>query len=42
MTGSSRGDVVLVAFVFSDESGAKLRPAIVVSSPSYNRGRQEA
>ena len=41
MTACSRGDLVLVGFVFSDESGAKLRPAIVVSSAAYNRARQE-
>lgn len=41
MTVYSRGDVVLVGFVFSDESGKKLRPALVVSSPAYHRGRQE-
>lgn len=41
MTGYSRGDVVLVGFVFSDESGRKLRPALVLSSPAYHRGRQE-
>ncbi len=36
-----RGDVVLVGFVFSDASGAKLRPALVVSSAPYHRGRRE-
>jgi len=41
MTVYSRGDVVLVGFVFSDESGKKLRPAVVISSPAYNRARQE-
>lgn len=41
MTGYRRGDVVLVGFVFSDESGKKLRPAAVVSSPAYHRARQE-
>jgi len=41
MTAYNRGDVVLVAFVFSDESGKKLRPAVVVSSAAYNRSRQE-
>lgn len=41
MTAYSRGDVVLVGFVFSDESGKKLRPALVLSSPAYHRGRQE-
>jgi mRNA interferase MazF len=41
MIGYSRGDVVLVGFVFSDESGAKLRPAVVLSAPGYHRARQE-
>jgi mRNA interferase MazF len=41
MTVYNRGDVVLVGFVFSDESGRKLRPAIVISSAAYNRARQE-
>ncbi len=41
MTAYNRGDVVLVGFVFSDESGKKLRPAAVVSSAPYNRARQE-
>ncbi len=42
MTGYNRGDVVLVGFVFSGESGTKNRPAVVVSSDDYNRGRNEA
>lgn len=42
MTTCERGDVVLVGFVFSDESGMKLRPALVVSSDVYHKGRQEA
>lgn len=41
MTVYNRSDVVLVGFVFSDESGKKLRPAVVISSPAYNRARQE-
>ena len=41
MTAYSRSDVVLVGFVFSDESGRKLRPALVLSSPAYHRRRQE-
>ena len=41
MTTCNRGDVVLVGFVFSDESGKKLRPAVVISSSVYNRGRRE-
>jgi len=40
-TGYRRGDVVLVGFVFSDESGRKVRPALIVSSPAYHRRRQE-
>lgn len=40
-TTCSRGDVVLVGFVFADESGRKLRPALVVSSERYHQGRQE-
>jgi mRNA interferase MazF len=42
MTGCKRGDVILVSFIFSDESGVKLRPAVIVSSDGYHRGRQEA
>lgn len=41
MTACDRGDVVLVGFVFSDESGRKVRPALVISSRDYHRGRQE-
>ena len=41
MTAYSRGDVVLVGFVFSDKSGKKLRPAVIISSAAYNRARQE-
>jgi mRNA interferase MazF len=33
-----RGDVVLVRVDFSDRSGRKVRPAVVVSSDAYNRG----
>lgn len=33
----SRGDVVLLDFPFSDASGSKVRPAIVVQSNSLNR-----
>jgi mRNA interferase MazF len=41
MTAYNRSDVVLVGFVFADESGKKLRPALVISSTVYNRSRQE-
>jgi mRNA interferase MazF len=38
----NRGDVILINFIFSDESGTKLRPAVVVSSNNYHRGRKAA
>jgi mRNA-degrading endonuclease toxin of MazEF toxin-antitoxin module len=40
--GCSRGDIVLVRFVFADEKGAKQRPALVISADGYHRGRHEA
>lgn len=42
MTVYEQGDVVLVRFVFTSESGAKRRPAVVVSTSEYHQGRQEA
>jgi len=42
MTSYSRGDVVLVSFVFADETGAKQRPAVIISSDTYHQQRQEA
>jgi mRNA interferase MazF len=41
MTGYSRGDVVLVSFIFADETGVKRRPAVIVSSDTYHTGRDE-
>jgi mRNA interferase MazF len=41
MTAPSRGEVVLIRFVFADETGEKLRPALVVSADAYHEGRQE-
>jgi mRNA interferase MazF len=41
MTIFNPGDVVLINFVFSDESGIKMRPAVVVSSNDYQKGRKE-
>ena len=38
----SRQDVVLADFLFSEETGSKRRPVLVLSSPEYHRGRQEA
>ena len=37
MTAYVKGDVVLVAIDFTDRSGSKLRPAVVVSGEEYNR-----
>ena len=37
MTSCQRGDVVLVPFDFTDRSGVKWRPAVVVSTDDYNR-----
>jgi mRNA interferase MazF len=33
----SRGDVVLLDFPFSDASGGKVRPAVVVQNDTHNR-----
>jgi mRNA interferase MazF len=44
MAATSRfsfGDVVLVPFPFTDQSGTKKRPAVVVSSSSYNTSRRD-
>jgi mRNA interferase MazF len=42
MTTYSRGDLVLVRFVFADEKGVKQRPGLLVSSARYHRSRREA
>ena len=42
MTEYNRGDVVLVRFIFSDETGERRRPAVIVSSDAYHQSRQEA
>jgi mRNA interferase MazF len=36
-----RGDVVLVGFIFADETGVKRRPAVILSSKAYLAGRDE-
>jgi mRNA interferase MazF len=41
MTSFSRGDIVLVKFVFADEQGAKQRPGLIVSTDRYHQGRRE-
>lgn len=35
------GEVVLVPFPFTDQSGLKKRPAVVVSSSGYNSNRRD-
>ncbi len=35
------GDVVLVPFPFTDQTGTKKRPAVVVSSAAYNSARPD-
>ena len=41
MTSFSRGDVVLVKFVFADEKGVKQRPGLIVSPYRYHQGRRK-
>ena len=41
MTSVSRGDIVLIKFVFADEKGAKQRPGLIVSTERYHQGRRE-
>ena len=44
MANASRfsfGDVVLVPFAFTDQSGTKKRPAVVVSSHGYSASRRD-
>ena len=40
-TGYRFGDIVLVAFPFTDQSATKRRPAVVVSSDRYHRERPD-
>jgi mRNA interferase MazF len=40
-SGFSFGEVVLVPFPFTDQSGTKKRPAVVVSSHDYNTSRRD-
>jgi mRNA interferase MazF len=40
-TRFSFGDVVLVPFPFTDQSGTKKRPAVVASSAGYNANRRD-
>jgi mRNA interferase MazF len=38
----NRGDIVLVTFPFTDLTGMMVRPAVVVSSDSFNRSSEDA
>ena len=40
-TGYSFGDVVLVPFPFTDQTGIKRRPAVIVSSAEYQTQRRD-
>ncbi len=40
-TDYRRGDIVLVNFVFSEETGSKRRLVLLLSSEQYMEGRQE-
>ena len=35
------GGIVLVPFPFTDQSGSKKRPAVIVSSATYNKARRD-
>jgi len=41
MTNYKRGDVVIVNFGFSEGTGAKKRPSLIISDGNYNKRRQE-
>jgi len=41
MTAPEFGTIILVPFPFTDQSTAKQRPAIVVSSTAYHRARRD-
>ena len=40
-TGYSFGDIVLVPFPFTDQTGSKKRPAVIVSSAAYHAARRD-
>ena len=40
-TSYSFGDIVLASFPFTDQSTAKQRPAVVISSEAYHQTRRD-
>jgi len=40
-TSYSFGDIVLVPFPFTDQTGIKKRPAVIVSSAAYHVARRD-
>jgi mRNA interferase MazF len=40
-TACNFGDIVLVPFPFTDQTGVKKRPAVVISSAAYNGARPD-
>lgn len=40
-TGYEFGDLILVPFPFTDQTGTKKRPAVVISSVDYNTARRD-
>lgn len=41
MTTYKRGDVVLLPFPYTDQSGSKRRPAVILSTDDYNTRRAD-
>ena len=41
MSAYGFGDIVLVPFPFTDQSGANKRPAVIVSGATYNQARRD-
>jgi len=41
MINYKRGDIVFVSFGFSEETGFKKRPALIISSDDYHKSREE-
>ncbi len=41
MIGYKFGDIILVKFPFTDQSSAKKRPAVIISSTAYNQNRPD-